>query len=230
MNSWNNCYKNGEHKNNKQYPETFVIKFLTSKAFREAFETGERVSMDIGCGFGRNIGILLEISSELIAIDPSKEAIDYIKKEYMQVASYTYTPPELPKIKSNPDLILACNSIYYLGDYEFDRYFKSIVDILKENGLFIFSMIGDQHDCLINKKILSEDIVEMNNSGERYKSRLKTIIYKPHDYNKFEKKIESMGLNILEKGEILEKYSITGVRHIITYLCQKNTHQNSMVY
>lgn len=221
MNSWINCYKNGEHKNNIAYPESFVVKYLTSSYFKKEHHTRNGLALDLGCGFGRNMGILTDNFDKVIGIDPSEEAIEHIRKRYHQTTGYTFIPPNLPEMDRKADLILGCNSIYYLGDFKFEDYFQTLTKAIRSKGFFIFSMIGDRHDCLINGKRISENIVEMNNSDEKFKSRLKTLIYQPKILSIFDKFISQSGLKIIEKGEIMEKYSLSGNRHLLTYFCQK---------
>ena len=221
MNSWVKCYNNGEHKNNRRYPESFVVKYLTSSAFKDISSENKKIAVDMGCGFGRNIGILADNYEEVVALDPSNEAINYIKKKYEQVKAYKFIPPVLPTIGSEIDLILACNSLYYIDDFDFEDYFKSIVCLMKKGGLFIFSMIGKNHDCLTDGIRLNQNLMIMNNDQSKFKSRKKVLIYQPQDLYQVIKLIKKNGLTILEKGELEEKYSITGTRHLMTYFCKK---------
>ena len=68
MKHWQETYRNGFQSKQRQIPEQFVVEFFYSEAMRAfAPEEGVRL-LDIGAGFGRNVPLFKEFTSDITAL------------------------------------------------------------------------------------------------------------------------------------------------------------------
>ena len=147
MKSWEITYERGIQINNTQFPEQFVVKFFYSQAFQELHSRRHIKLLDIGSGYGRNMSLFQTFTKNITCIDPAREAVAYIKKIH-KVRAKIFTPPKIP-LSEKFDVLVACNSIYYLNErMAFTDYFQNVVDLIADGGLFICSFIGDRHSIL----------------------------------------------------------------------------------
>ena len=138
MKHWQDTYRNGLQSNNVKFPEQFVVKFFYSEAMR-SFCSGREVRLlDIGAGFGRNVPLFKEFTSDITCIDPADEAVSQLKLiEGIQVKKFE--PPRIDLGKKF-DIIVACNSIYYLNrSTNFQDYLLLLLKLLSpEEPVYLF--------------------------------------------------------------------------------------------
>jgi SAM-dependent methyltransferase len=104
----------------------FVLPYLKNKKV-----------LEIGCGFGIGARLINEQSSLYRGIDISKSNIYQAKKNnnrirncFKELSAY-----QINRLGIKFDVIICLATIYYL---DFDKFLKSIFDVLKKNGLLIF--------------------------------------------------------------------------------------------
>ena len=129
MQHWQDTYRNGFQSNNVKFPEQFVVKFFYGEAVLDFCARKEPRLLDIGAGFGRNVPLYKEFTSDITCIDPAAEAISKLKL-IKGIRVEKFEPPEID-LGRTFDIIVACNSIYYLNPGEnFENYFQDVVKLL----------------------------------------------------------------------------------------------------
>lgn len=215
MQHWQDTYRNGFQSNNVKFPEQFVVKFFYSEVVRDFCSRKKVRLLDIGAGFGRNVPLFKEFTSDITCIDPAPEAISQLKLiEGIRVVKFE--PPEID-LGRTFDIIVACNSIYYLNpSANFKNYFRDVVKLLSPDGIFICSFIGEKHSILDGSKKCQHEIFEIDNKEIKFIDRRGQLIFVPeegHDFFKY-------GLDILSSGTICDQFDHS-TRHLKVF-CFKN--------
>lgn len=215
MKHWQDTYRNGFQSNNIKFPEQFVVKFFYSEALRDFCSRKKVRLLDIGAGFGRNVPLFKEFTSDITCIDPVAEAISQLKRiEGIRVEKFE---PPLIDIGRTFDIIVACNSIYYLNPSEsFEDYFQNVLKLLSPDGIFICSFIGENHSILDGSKKCQHEVFEIDTKETKFIDRRGQLIFVPeedHDFCKY-------GLDILSSGTICDQFDHS-TRHLKVF-CFKN--------
>jgi SAM-dependent methyltransferase len=215
MKHWQDTYRNGLQSNNVKFPEQFVVKFFYSETMRAFCSCREVKLLDIGAGFGRNVPLFKEFTSDITCIDPADEAVSQLKLiEGIQVKKFE--PPQIDLGKKF-DIIVACNSIYYLNrSTNFQDYFQAVVKLLSPEGLFICSFIGEKHSILDGSKKCRHEVFEIDNKETKFIDRRGQLIFVPEEGHNFHK----YGLDILSSGTICDQFDHS-TRHLKVF-CFKN--------
>jgi SAM-dependent methyltransferase len=215
MKSWESTYKRGIQINNTQFPEQFVVKFFYSPVFRDLHARRNMRLLDIGSGYGRNISLFQSFTKNITCIDPSKEAVAFVEKTH-KVLAKTFTPPNIP-LREKFDVLVACNSLYYLNrKMVFRDYFQEVVNLLADGGLFICSFIGEKHSILQGSKKCEGNTVLLRNNKPKFENRIDQKIFLPpdsYDFNRY-------GLKIVSKGEIMDTFD-GETRHLKVFLFER---------
>jgi len=113
-----------------------------SQFFSQAFQGKKRI-IDIGCGTGRDLNLLLEAGYDAIGIDPCRELLEQAAKKYPKTASRTQMDvlPDLKTVKKDSfDGVLCSSVLMHLPE---ELLFDSIYafrGILRENGHLLMSI------------------------------------------------------------------------------------------
>ena len=112
--------------------------------------------LDMGTGSGYLAEIALEKTKDVVAVDISEEAIDFVKKKNIITIKsdlfsdvegkfdlIIFNPPYLPKIKNEPKKLSIIISGGERGNELIERFLKKAKEYLKKNGkvLIIFSSL-----------------------------------------------------------------------------------------
>ena len=215
MQHWQDTYRNGFQSNNVKFPEQFVVKFFYSEVVRDFCSRKKVRLLDIGAGFGRNVPLFKEFTSDITCIDPAAAAISQLKLiEGIRVVKFE--PPEID-LGRTFDIIVACNSIYYLNpSANFKNYFQDVVKLLSPDGILICSFIGKKHSILDGSKKCQHEVFEIDTKETKFIDRRGQLIFVPeedHDFCKY-------GLDILSSGTICDQFDHS-TRHLKVF-CFKN--------
>lgn len=216
MQHWQDTYRNGFQSNNVKFPEQFVVKFFYGEPVRDFCSHKEVRLLDIGAGFGRNVPLFKEFTSDITCIDPAAEAISELKLiEGIRVEKFEPPKIDLGRIF---DIIVACNSIYYLNPGEnFEDYFRDVVKLLSPDGIFICSFVGEKHSILDGSKKCQHEVFEINNKETKFIDRRGQLIFVPeadHDFFKY-------GLDVLSSGTICDQFD-RSTRHLKVFCFRNN--------
>jgi len=154
--------------------------------------------LDIGCSLGQFTYQLIPLSSNIIGIDISKEAILKAKKKYSKYKNPKFKIGSLPNLSYSNNkfnLVICLEVLYYLDKYERIKALNEINRILKKQGFFLISVVLNKEPYFSINEIKSL----LNSKFEILESKyLYSNIYYP---------IESFLLRILLIQERLLKKS-----------------------
>lgn len=104
-----------------------------------------KIIVDIGCGVGRDIGLLFDLGYDVIGIDLSLDSLKKIRGKYNDVNLINASNLSLPLKNSSVDFILSQGVLHHTGDTR--RAFDELVRVLKNKGKIYLSVykIGSQY-------------------------------------------------------------------------------------
>lgn len=123
-------------------------RFFESPLFPKCFENQKPKILELGCGAGNGLDELIEQGYDITGIDISKTAIDWAKENSagrFKVGSIADPEINLLFSKSEFDVIIDGACLHCITSVEERKQtFQNIFDLLKKDGLFIYSsMVND---------------------------------------------------------------------------------------
>lgn len=141
--NWSKLYN--QTKNNPVYPTEWVIRTIAGAnypnfKYDKSQYFGKKI-IDISCGDGRNLQLLLNLGFDVYASETSLETVKMLSLRYPNV-KFNVGFNHKHDYKDNFfDYALACGSIYYLEHYtNFIDNLKELSRILKIDGIFYANM------------------------------------------------------------------------------------------
>jgi 2-polyprenyl-3-methyl-5-hydroxy-6-metoxy-1,4-benzoquinol methylase len=108
------------------------------KAYVVAKEHIRGAVLEVGCGEGRGVSVLLEHSENFTAVDKIQPVIDELQKKYPQGTFIAMNIPPLTGLKDNTyDVVVSFQVIEHIED-DF-LYLKEIHRVLKPGGIALFT-------------------------------------------------------------------------------------------
>lgn len=151
--NWTKQYTNSQDK--PVYPTEWVIRTIAGANYPN-FEhdkqnyIGKKI-LDISCGDGRNLQLLLNLGFEVYATEISEITVNQLKERYPQVKFHLGFNHKHPFRDNFFDYALACGAFYYLeNDTTIDDNLRELNRILKKDGLFYTNMPTRDHYILDN--------------------------------------------------------------------------------
>ena len=202
--NWSKYY-NHNYKSNNYYPENFVQRVFTSTKPIQFLDQNfkNKNILDLGCGHGRNIPFLINLGFNVHGLEISHGLVKNLKNNFPQQEFKKGVSSAIPFSNNYFDYVLACNSIYYIDDIKngISKNFDEVQRVLKNNGKFVFSLIGLNHSIFNKAKeidshyyLLKDDFLEFRNGLTIFG------IDNSEDINDY-----LGGFNYLHHGEINEK-------------------------
>ena len=202
--NWSEFYNNNFN-NNNYYPENFVQRIFTStkpvKFLDQNFEN-KRI-LDLGCGYGRNIPFLINLGFKVNGIEISPALVKNLKIKFPEQNFKKGVSSDIPYKNNYFDYVLACNSIYYVDDIKggVSKNFDEVKRVLKNNGKFIFSLIGAGHSIFNNSEKISNHYYVLKDDFLHFRNGLTVFGIKgKNDINEY-----LDDFKYLNHGEINEK-------------------------
>ncbi len=121
--------------------------------------------LDFGCGTGIYAKLLTKKGAKVKGFDLSPEMIKIAKKENPQLDLRVASGYRIP-FKEKFDIVLATLVLDYFDDW--NKVFKQINNLLKKNGIFVFSIGNPVSECMEKKKIKG---VKVRVYGDYFKER-----------------------------------------------------------
>jgi len=152
MNNTIEYYKNNAKLLVKRY-ESADVKNI-QKLLLEVFSKNSSL-LEIGCGSGRDANFMIENNYKLTAIDASKEMILEAKKIHplLENSLHVVTIPDELSFNTNSfDGIYSIATLMHLEEKEIKKTIQKIYDMLKGNGIFLFSVSIQRDDIDKNFK------------------------------------------------------------------------------
>lgn len=163
------------------YPEGFVVRAFLSTFPEPLLENreyaGKRI-LDLSCGYGRNLGLLLDLGFEVHATEVSPEVVAGTGSRFPEVQMRVGRNGHLPYEAGEFDYLLACNSCYYLEPRQtFADNLAEIARVLRPGGSFIGSLPGSDHFIFAGGEPLPDGsvIVSGDRDGLRNGDRLQRV-------------------------------------------------------
>lgn len=167
--------------------------------------------IDLACGKGRHSVFLNKLGYHVLGVDLSKESIDFAQKnlsnEDLQFKIHDMRNELFPEVSSEKvDAVFNLfTSFGYFDDDEDDKkVFKSVGNVLNENGIFILDFLNEK---FIKNTLIASTIVTKGGIDFTIKKRIennyiiKDIIFE--DKGKKFHYFEKVKLNTLEQIEAL---------------------------
>lgn len=158
---WSEQYE--QTKLNPVYPTEWVIRTITGGNYPnlkldKSQYIGKKI-LDMSCGDGRNLKLLLNLGFDVYASEISSEIINPLRKRFPEVKFSVGFNNKQPFENSHFDYILSCAACYYLeSDTNFQDNLNEIIRILKTDAYFFGNI------CDLNNSVLKSAIV--NDLGE----------------------------------------------------------------
>jgi SAM-dependent methyltransferase len=159
------------------YPEGFIVRiFMSTFPYPLLSDRNfhSRKILDLSCGYGRNLGMLVDLGFSVFATEVSDEIIKKTNKYFPKVEISKGSNTSLPFKNNFFDYLMACNTCYYLeADTVFTDNLYEISRVLKKDGFFIGSIPAVNHfifsggdHCGDGSVIIREDRLGLRN-GDR---------------------------------------------------------------
>ena len=181
--------------------------YLLDQLLKGRLELGGKV-FDAGCGYGRNIRMLLSQGYEVAGIDGNPEALAYLKAEFPEAANNFQTALiEEYSSKTKYDFVI-CNAVLHFaqGHQHFDAMFKTLANLLAKDGILFIRMTSN---------IGLEDRVGPGESGvhELPDGSTRYLLTRP----KVDSLVETFGLHLIEP---VKTVFVDGLRSMTTLVMQ----------
>lgn len=138
--------------------------------------------IEIGCGGGQGLNILLDVSEDIIGYDIDKKNIDICLENYKDEKKIKFIKADVEKIefkKNSIDTVLIFETIYYLKDQ--NKFFKKLYHSLKKNGKIIICSANKEWHSFnpspFSTKYLS--LKELNDLGISHSFDVETFVSFP---------------------------------------------------
>lgn len=130
----------------KNPPKSYIKLFEQEKEYlRKNINNNEKV-LDIGCGEGRNIISIIDITDNVVGVDIDQKAVDDTKnnlKDYPKVKILLGDATKLPFKDKEFDTIIFSMTLVNLDDNK-DKALSEMKRIVKDNGKIILSVYSDK--------------------------------------------------------------------------------------
>lgn len=151
------------------YPEGFVVRAFLSgfpePMLADRTFAGKR-ALDLSCGYGRNLGLLLDLGLEVHATEVEAAVVARTAELFPEVAVRPGRNGALPHADHFFDYVLACNTCYYLtADQTLAHNLAEIARVLRPGGSFVGSLPGPEHFVFDGGAMLPDGSVRI--AGDR---------------------------------------------------------------
>lgn len=117
----------------------YYIENIPSKALERILSNIDNCtfdqSIDIGCGMGRNIPLLLRVSKKITAIDDNSKVIECVRKKFKQVGAYIMDIQDLNNFYHERfDFGVAWRILHLGDDTKRKKTINCLIDIMKDDS------------------------------------------------------------------------------------------------
>ena len=162
-NFWNREYKKNL-KYQRFYPSEELSRFI-GRNYKDTNTSKKNIKvLDIGCGVGNNLNLLINENFKPYGIDLSKECIFYLKKQYKKLKNIpelkVANMKQLPFKNNFFNLIIDVFSSYTLNNTDGDTFLKEVNRCLKKRGKFFSIFPSKDSDSW--KKENKKNLIDKN--------------------------------------------------------------------
>lgn len=175
----------------KQYSKdfgTFIEDLDAYEEFEKYLPQNAKI-LDLGAGSGRTYAYFNKRNYEYIGLDFSKEMKDCA---YATHGEFPYILDDMINLKkyfkcNSLDAIFAVYSLFHLPKDDFKKILSDIYDILKVNGIFLFTYQIGQGEEMANEPYLKDKRLKSLYMNYQTNEEIKNLLY-PYSYKKLYKK------------------------------------------
>jgi len=137
---------------------TYIEDLDAYKEFEKCLVENAKI-LDLGVGSGRTYSYFNKRGYEYIGLDFSEEMRDFAYKLH---GEFPYIVDDMMNLKNHftnnsLDAIFAVYSLFHLPKNDFKKLFADIYDVLKVNGVFLFSYQIGQGEEMVDEPYLNEN-------------------------------------------------------------------------
>lgn len=137
---------------------TYIEDLDIYEEFEKYLSEGAKI-LDLGAGSGRTYSYFNGRGYEYVGLDFSSKMRDYAYKLH---GEFPYILDDMINIKNyftnnSLDAIFAVYSLFHLPDHDLKQLISDIYDILKVNGIFLFSYQIGKGEEMVDEPYLKED-------------------------------------------------------------------------
>ena len=171
--NWTNQYE--QSKENPVYPTEWVIRTIAGANYPEfkydkSKYKGKKI-VDLSCGDGRNLQLLLNLGFDVYATEISEETVSILSARFPGVKFSVGLNDKYPFPDSFFDYALACGSFYYLDqETSFGDNLKELNRILKPEAIFFANMVTKDHYILNNATPLANGEYLISNDPHNHRN------------------------------------------------------------
>ena len=171
MQNWNSLYAT-QIGQKSLFPEGFVLRSFLSRYPQRIVPHYENAkALDLSCGYGRNLPLLLSMDYQVFATEVDEQTVEQLQRQFPQVRCSLGFLKHLPYPADFFDVILACNSCYYLEEcVSFQDNLLEIFRVLRSGGCFVGSIVGHTHSILNKGEYLSDGSVKVSNEQLNFRN------------------------------------------------------------
>ncbi len=183
-----------------ELPKSYKSWFIDEKKFLHKNITKNSKVLEVGCGDGRSIKDILDLTQNIVAVDNDQKAVDDAKanfKQYSKIKILLAEAIKLPFENNSFDFVLCLTTFANFGD---DKYgaLEEMKRVLKKKGNIIISVFSE--DALEERmkiyKHLKVPIKEVTKSGKvAFEGGITSEQFSEKELNQI---FSSVGLNIEE--------------------------------
>lgn len=168
--------------------------------------------LDLGCGLGNDSLYLAKLNKEVIAIDYSKEALDFVSKNIKGIETLELDISKKLPFKDNEfELIIADLSLHYFDNKTTFEIMYEIKRILKDNGVLLarVNSINDFNYGINDGKAIEWHYYFVNGYNKRFFSKedigkyfmvIGDIYYKEYIMNRYSKPKNVFEVKVIKKS------------------------------
>jgi SAM-dependent methyltransferase len=129
----------GERVRSLTFPPRYTEEFHLTRFLRRAREQGARTILDVGCGYGRYLGLAQQAGLVPTGVDVNPTHREHVKR----LGLSCYSPEEAQALDARWDAMLMAHVIEHFSPAELLKLLDSYLDRLSERGFLVIATPTD---------------------------------------------------------------------------------------
>jgi len=144
--------------------------YLLDQIIKGRYQAGEKI-LDAGCGYGRNVDLLIRAGFTIEGIDLDSEKIAYCQETYPAQAAHFKVGDleDLPYESESFDHIISSAVLHFShSTHHFKKLFAEQIRVLKKGGSFFIRMTSSFGMATKNLQLLAPDVYHLPDGSDRF--------------------------------------------------------------